>query len=218
MHNIEEFIADLLLSIKAVKLQPYNPFVWANGWNSPIYCDNNKINSSPRLRSLIKMELATTIAENFPDCEVIVGVAPNAIAMGVLVAEELGVPFAFVHPHPKDHGFENIIEGDLKIRKKVVVLDDQVNVGIHTMTAINAVKKSGCKVLGLVSIFDFELRESHEKFEAAQVPYIFLCPLSTLIRRAAEIDYITPEDVEGLHRWHKSPAKWKPSKKLEVRS
>ena len=218
MHNLEDFIADLLLSIKAVKLQPHNPFVWANGWNSPIYCDNNKINSSPRLRSIIKMELATTIAENFPECEVIAGVAPNAIAMGVLVAEELGVPFVFVHPHPKDHGFENMIEGDLKIRKKVVVLDDQVNVGIHTMTAIDAVKKSGCKVLGLVSIFDFELNESHEKFDKAQVTYLPLCTLSTILRRAAEVNYITEGELAGVRKWHNAPAKWKPSKKLGVRS
>ncbi len=210
MHNIEDFIAELLLSIKAVKLQPHNPFVWANGWNSPIYCDNNKLNSSPRLRNIIKMELATTIAENFPDCEVIAGVAPNAIAMGVLVAEELGVPFVFVHPHPKDHGFENMIEGDLKIRKKVVVIDDQVNVGIHTMTAIDAVRKSGCKVLGLVSIFDFELKESHEKFKKADIEYIPLCTLSTILKHAAEIDYITEVELEGLKQWHKAPAKWKP--------
>ena len=209
MHNIEDFIADLLLSIKAVKLQPHNPFVWANGWNSPIYCDNNKLNSSPRLRSIIKMELATTIAENFPDCEIIAGVAPNAIAMGVLVAEQLGVPFVFVHPHPKDHGFENMIEGDLKIRKKVVVLDDQVNVGIHTMTAIEAVRKSGCKVLGLVSIFDFELKESHEKFKKADVEYIPLCTLSTILRHAADINYISEDELAGLKQWHKAPAKWK---------
>lgn len=210
MHNIEDFIAELLLSIKAVKFQPHNPFVWANGWNSPIYCDNNKLNSSPRLRNIIKMELATTIAENFPDCEVIAGVAPNAIAMGVLVAEELGVPFVFVHPHPKDHGFENMIEGDLKIRKKVVVIDDQVNVGIHTMTAIDAVRKSGCKVLGLVSIFDFEFKESHEKFKKAEIEYIPLCTLSTILKHAAEIDYITDVELEGLKQWHKAPAKWKP--------
>jgi orotate phosphoribosyltransferase len=208
MPHIDNFIADLLLSIKAIKIQPRNPFVWANGWNSPIYCDNNKINSSPHLRDLIKLELATTIAENFPDCEVIAGVAPNAIAMGVLVADELGIPFVFVHQHPKDHGLENMIEGDLKIRKKVVVIDDQVNVGIHTMTAINAIKKSGCKVQGLVSIFDFELKEAQERFSTAEVKYIPLCTLSTLLQHAAQIDYIEPSEAKIIKQWQKSPAKW----------
>mgnify|MGYP002868293671 CR=1 FL=1 len=209
MQNIDNFVADLLLSIKAIKFQPHNPFVWANGWNSPIYCDNNKINSSPRLRDIIKLELATTIAENFPECEVIAGVAPNAIAMGVLVADELGIPFVFVHHHPKDHGLENMIEGDLKIRKKVVVIDDQVNVGIHTMTAINAVKKSGCKVQGLVSIFDFELNEAQERFATADVKYIPLCTLSTVLQHAEQINYIDKDAVKVIKQWQKSPANWK---------
>ena len=209
MHSIDEFIAELLLSVKAVKLQPHNPFVWANGWNSPIYCDTNKLNSSPKLRSIVKLELATAIAERFPECEVIAGVAPNAIAMGALVAEELGVPFVFVHPRPKDHGFENIIEGDLKIRKKVVVLDDQVNVGLHTMTAIDAVKKGGCKVLGLVSILDFELKGAHERFDKAEVPYMPLCTLSTTLKHAVNIEYITDDEFKIIKQWQRSPEKWK---------
>ena len=209
MHNIDEFIAKMLLSVKALKLQPHNPFVWANGWNSPIYCDTNKLNSSPTLRSIVKLELATAIAEQFPDCEVIAGVAPNAIAMGVLVAEELGVPFVFVHPRPKDHGFENIIEGDLKIHKKVVVLDDQVNVGLHTMTAIDAVKKGGCKVLGLVSILDFELKGAHDRFAKAAVPYFPLCSLSTALKHANEIDYISDSELKIINQWQRNPEKWK---------
>lgn len=209
MHAIEDYVAELLLRVKAVKLQPHNPFVWANGWSSPVYCDTNKLNSNPRLRNIIKLELATLITETYPSCEVIAGVAPNAIAMGALVAEELGIPFVFVHPQPKDHGFENMIEGDLPIRKKVVVIDDQVNVGIHTMTAINAVKKSGCKPLGLVSIVNFELEEAAELFRQADIAFTPLCALSTILKHAKETEYITQDESKAISKWLKNPSKWK---------
>jgi len=140
MKLLEKQVADKLLKIKAVKLQPKNPFVWASGWNSPIYCDNRKTLSYPKVRNYIKLEIARTIQEMYPEVEVIAGVATGAIAMGAIVADTLGVPFIYVRPKPKDHGLENLIEGDLKPHQKVVVVEDLVSTGGSSLKAVDALR------------------------------------------------------------------------------
>ena len=208
MKNLESFIAQKLLQVKAIKLQPQNPFTWATGWNSPIYCDNRKILSYPRMRNIIKVELARQVIERYPEVEVIAGVAINAIAMGMLVAEELSLPFVYVHPNPKDHGLENMVEGDLRPRQNVVIVEDQVSVGQNSMKVADAIRKSGCKVLGLITIMDYEFPETVRRFKKADVELTSLCGFDAVLQRALETGYISEEDVTIFRNWQKNPSKW----------
>lgn len=208
MKNLEEFVAEKLLRVKAIKLQPQSPFVWANGWKSPVYCDTNKLMSNIEVRNAIKLELARTIAEEYPDCEAIAAVATNAIGISSLVADELGLPFVYVRTQPKDHGFENMIEGSLRIRQKVVIIDDQVNLAEYTMKAVDAVKKNGCKVRGVLTIFDFGLPQAEERFREAEVEYTPLCHLSTVLSYASEVRYTDAAWIEAVRQWLRNPAKW----------
>lgn len=208
MKDLEYFIAQKLLQVKAIKLQPHNPFTWATGWNSPIYCDNRKLLSYPRMRNLIKVELARQVVERYPDVEVIAGVATNAIAMGMLVAEELSLPFIYVHPTPKSHGFENMIEGDLRPRQNVVVIEDQVSVGQNSMKVVDAIRKNGCKVSGLITIFNYELPEASLRFSKNNVEVTSLCGFEAAINRALETGYISDEDLAIFRNWQKNPLKW----------
>lgn len=208
MKDLEQFIASKLLRVKAIKLQPQSPFVWANGWKSPVYCDTNKLMSNIEVRNAIKLELARTIIEQIPDCEAIAAVATNAISIGALVADELGLPFAYVRTQPKDHGFENMIEGSLRIRQKVVIIDDQVNLAEYTMKAVDAVHSNGCKVAGVVTIFDFGLPEAIERFREAEVKYIPLCHLSSVLSLASEEQYTNQEAIDAIRQWLRNPAKW----------
>ncbi len=209
MKDLDNFIAQKLLQVKAIKLQPRNPFIWGSGWVSPIYCDNRKILSYPRMRNIIKIELARKVVELYPDVEVIAGVATNAIAMGMLVAEELSLPFIYVHPTPKDHGFENMIEGDLRPRQNVVVIEDQVSVGDNSMKVVDAIRKNGCKVLGLISIFNYEFADTESKFEKADIEHHPLCGFNSILEQALQTGYITKEDVTLLQNWQKNPLTWK---------
>ncbi len=209
MNQLANFVATKLLRIKAVKIQPKMPFTWVTGWESPIYCDNRKILSYPLTRNVIRLELARVIAEKYPDAEVIAGVSTNAIAISVLVAEALGLPFVYVHPTPKTHAFENQIEGDLRPRQKVVVIEDQVSVGDNCLKVVEALRKNGGNVQGVVSIFHYELTETKKKFTKADVPCDYLCGFDATIRQAQETGYITSEDATVLHTWHKNPANWK---------
>lgn len=208
MKDLESFIAQKLLQVKAIKLQPMNPFTWATGWNSPIYCDNRRILSYPRMRNIIKAELARQVVERYPDVEVIAGVAVNAIAIGMLVAEELSLPFVYVHPNPKDHGFENMIEGDLRPRQNVVIIEDQVSVGHNSMKVAEAIRKNGCKVMGLITIMDYGFADTARRFKEAGVELISLCTFDAVLERARETDYISPEDVTIFRNWQKNPSKW----------
>ncbi len=209
MNTIEDLVAAKLLRVKAIKIQPKMPFTWVTGWHSPIYCDNRKILSYPQIRNLISIELAHTIATKYPDAEIIASVATNAIAMGVLVANELGLPFIYVHPTPKKHGFENQVEGDLPPRKKVVIIEDQVSVGDNCLRVVEAVRKNGGEVLGVVSIFHYEFADTQKKFKKAKVQCDALCGFGAAIRHAEKIEYIAAEDVKVLEIWQKSPATWK---------
>lgn len=208
MNNLENFIAQRLLQVKAIKLQPQNPFTWATGWNSPIYCDNRKILSYPKTRNIIKVELARQVIERYPDVDVIAGVATNAIAMGMLVAEELALPFIYVHPTPKDHGFENMIEGDLKPKQNVVVIEDQVSIGQNSMKVVNAIRKNGCNVLGIISIFNYELQDGITRFKQEKVEVTSLCGLDAILKRALETNYISEDDMIIFRNWQKNPQTW----------
>lgn len=208
MKTLEDFTASTLLQVKSIKLQPQNPFLWATGWSSPIYCDFRKLLSYPRVRNIIKVEIARTILEKYPKVEMIAAVATNAIAMGMLVAEELGLPFVYVNPKPKDHGFENMIEGDLKPRQNVVIIEDQVSVGINSLKVVDVIRKNGCNVLGLVTIFNYNLPNTATKFKKAEVELVALSNFEAVICEALETNYITDDDVELLRQWQKNPAKW----------
>ncbi len=209
MNPLEELVAAKLLRIKAIKIQPKMPFEWVTGWNSPIYCDNRKILSYPQIRNLICVEMAHTIARKYPDVEVIASVATNAIALGVLVADLLGLPFVYVHPTPKTHGFENQIEGDLRPRQNVVVIEDQISVGDNCLKVVEALRKNGGNVQGVLAIFHYELEDTQKKFAKANVACEALCGFKAAIQYAQETEYITAEEAKVLGTWHKSPATWK---------
>ena len=151
MNTLEKLTAEKLLSIRAIKLQPSNPFTWASGWKSPIYCDNRKLISYPRIRTFIKTELCRLILENFPEADAIAGVATGAIAPGALVADALGLPFVYIRSTPKDHGLENLIEGELKPGSKVVVVEDLVSTGTSSLKAVEAIRRDSSEVVGMVA-------------------------------------------------------------------
>jgi len=212
MKKPESLVAERLLKIKAVKLQPSNPFTWASGWKSPIYCDNRKTLSYPTLRNLIKLEISRIILENFGEVDAIAGVATGAIAQGAMVAEELGLPFVYIRSAPKDHGLENLIEGDLKPGQKVVVIEDLISTGGSSLKAVEAVRKDGCEVIGMVAIFTYGFQVAEEKFKAAKVPLLTLCNYNSVLDEAVKTNYIQEEDLETLKLWRKDPANWDPTK------
>ncbi|MBO8459610.1 MAG: orotate phosphoribosyltransferase [Bacteroidetes bacterium] len=209
MKQLEDLVAERLLKVKAVKLQPNNPFVWASGWNSPIYCDNRKTLSYPQIRSFIKTELARLVMEKYPDVEVIAGVATGAIAQGALVADTLGLPFVYVRPKPKDHGLENMIEGDLRPKQKVVVIEDLVSTGGSSLKAVEALRKDGSNVLGMLAIFTYGFPTAAESFERAKVELTTLCNYDAVLRHALDTEYISESDIETLQEWRKDPANWR---------
>ncbi len=209
MKSLEKSVAEKLLKIKAVKLQPNNPFVWASGWNSPIYCDNRKTLSYPQIRNYIKIELTRLILEMYPDVEVIAGVATGAIAQGALVADALGLPFVYIRPTPKDHGLENMIEGDLRPKQKVVVIEDLISTGGSSLKAVEAIRKDGSQVLGMLAIFTYGFPVAEQKFKAAKVKLTTLCNYDAVLSEALATNYIDAEDMETLQEWRKSPSTWK---------
>jgi orotate phosphoribosyltransferase len=208
MKLTEKQVADKLLKIKAVKLQPRNPFTWASGWKSPIYCDNRKTLSYPQIRTYIKTQLCRVIQEQFPDVDVIAGVATGAIAQGVLVADELGLPFIYIRPTPKDHGLENLIEGDLKPRQKVVVVEDLISTGGSSLKAVDAIRSNGSEVLGMVAVFTYGFPVAEQQFRASKVKLITLCDYDAVLTEALNTKYISEEDVETLREWRTNPSEW----------
>ena len=209
MKKIEDLVAERLLKVKAIKLQPNNPFTWASGWNSPIYCDNRKTLSYPSIRSFIKLELARLVLEKYPDVETIAGVATGAIAQGALVADALGLPFVYVRPTPKDHGLENMIEGDLKPKQKVVVIEDLISTGGSSLKAVEALRKDGSTVLGMMAIFSYGFPVAEANFKKANVELTTLCNYDAVLLHALEIDYISQDEIATLQEWRKDPANWK---------
>lgn len=201
-------IAQTLLQIKAIKLSPANPFTWASGWHSPIYCDNRKTLSYPAARKEIYQAFARIIAEKYPQADIIAGVATGAIACGVLTAEELGKPFIYVRSAPKDHGMANQVEGYYEPGAKVVVVEDLISTGGSSLKAVEALRNAGCEVLGMVAIFTYGFPTATANFEKAGVELETLSNYNTLIELAAEQHYIKPEEMETLREWRKSPDTW----------
>ena len=212
MKNVARLLAEKLLKISALKLQPASPFVWASGWNSPIYTDNRRTLSYPEMRSFIKVELTRTIMEQFPDAEAIAGVATGAIAQGALVADMLGLPYAYVRSTPKDHGLENLIEGDLRQGQKVVVIEDLVSTGKSSLKAVEAIRNAGCEVAGMVALFTYGFPVAEENFADAGVKLVTLSNYNAMLEVALSTKYITEADLETLHQWREDPANWTPSR------
>ena len=208
MSILQNMTALKLLQLKAFKFQLKNPFKWANGWLAPLYCDDRKVLSYPKMRDFIRLELARTIAELYPDADVIAGVASNAIAHGVLVAEQLSLPFIYVHPTPKDHGLENQIEGDLRPRQSVVIVENQVNAGNNCVKVVEALRNNGCKVLGIVTIFDFEFPSTQRKISKLGVDLTALTNLDTILHHALHTGTISQEEAKAIKEWQMKPSKW----------
>jgi len=208
MGNTEKEIAGSLLQIKAIKLNPANPFTWASGWQSPIYCDNRKILSYPAVRKQVYESFAKLIAEKYPDAEIIAGVATGAIAHGVLVAEEMGKPFIYVRSSPKSHGLTNQVEGEYTKGAKVVVVEDLVSTGGSSLSAVEALKDAGCEVLGMVAIFTYGFPAAEENFEKAGVKLDTLSNYGAMIELATEQGYVKQEELQTLREWRKNPSVW----------
>jgi orotate phosphoribosyltransferase len=202
-------VAEFLLQIKAVKLQPQNPFTWASGWKSPIYCDNRVILSFPKIRTFIRQEFINLINIEFGKPDVIAGVATGAIAHGALVAEAMGLPFIYVRPEAKSHGLGNQIEGVLNEGQSVVVIEDLISTGGSSLKAVEVLKRAGADVKGLVAIFTYGFENAAKNFEAVNCKYHTLSDYESLIKQAVNTKYVSSEDLDSLNNWRKDPANWK---------
>jgi len=212
MKSLERIVAEKLLEIRAIKLQPANPFTWASGWKSPIYCDNRKTLSYPAVRTLIKLELARIIAEKYETANAIAGVATGAIAQGALVADMLGLPFAYIRSERKDHGLENLIEGELQTNAKVVVIEDLVSTGKSSLSAVQAVRDFGCEVVGMVAIFSHGFPVAEKSFKKANVELTTLSNYDVVIEEAIKTGFIDKSHLSILQEWRKDPASWMQTK------
>ncbi|WP_297088510.1 orotate phosphoribosyltransferase [uncultured Draconibacterium sp.] len=208
MESTQIEITKRLLEINTIKIQPDNPFTWASGWKSPIYCDNRKTLSYPDTRSYIRDAFVKLIQAKYPEAEVIAGVATGAIAIGALVADKLGLPFIYVRSKPKGHGLENLIEGDLKPFQKVVVVEDLVSTGISSLKAAEAVNNFGGEVVGMVSIFTYNFPLANENFKKAGIELTSLSRYQILIDLSLEKGDISKDQVESLMEWREDPANW----------
>lgn len=201
-------IADFLLQIKAIKLQPDEPFTWASGWKSPIYCDNRIALSNPRIRTYIRQELVKAIERNYGRPDAIAAVATGAIAQGALVSESMGLPFIYVRPEPKQHGAKNQIEGDISQIHSVVVVEDLISTGKSSLNAVMALRNSGIIVKGMVSIFNYGFDVAKESFKNAQCPLYSLSNYDTMITKALQSKYINESQLESLKDWREHPDSW----------
>ena len=209
MDNQKKAFAAMLLKVKAIKLQPQEPFTWASGWKSPFYCDNRKTLSFPNLRSYVKQGLVHAIHKHFPQAEAVAGVATGAIAQGALVADELALPFAYVRSKPKDHGLANLIEGELKPGLKVVVVEDLISTGGSSLKAVEAIRQHGCEVVGMVASYTYGFPVAEEAFRQAGVQLVTLTDYEHVVAEALETGYISQAEVPMLAEWRKDPANWK---------
>lgn len=208
MEDLKKVFAGKLLAIKAIKLQPNDPFTWASGWKSPFYCDNRKTLSYHDVRSFVKLELTHAVMENFPEAEAVAGVATGAIAQGALVADELALPYAYVRPKPKDHGMKNQIEGQLPEGAKVVVVEDLISTGGSSLKAVAALREAGFKVVGMVASYTYGFPIAEQALKDADVKLVTLTDYEHVVEKALEIGYIKEGDVEMLHQWRRDPANW----------
>lgn len=208
MVEIKKLFAQKLMDIKAIKLQPNEPFTWASGWKSPIYTDNRKTLGHPSLRSFVKLELCHVIQENFPEADAVAGVATGAIAQGALVAEELGLPYCYVRPKPKDHDMGNQVEGEIKKGAKVIVVEDLISTGGSSLKAVAALREYGVEVIGMVASFTYGFPVAEEAFREAGVKLITLSDYNAVVEQAAETGYIKEEEKAVLAEWRKDPSVW----------
>ncbi len=203
-------IAGELLRIQAVKLQPKDPFTWASGWKSPIYCDNRKTLSFPTVRTYIRQRFSELIEKEFGKPDVIAGIATGGIPQGVLVAQELGLPFIYVRSNVKDHGLGNLIEGTYEAGQNVIVVEDLISTGGSSLQGVQALKDEGLKVKGLIAIFSYGFDTADEAFEKAECPYVVLSDYDHLIEQAVNLEYIKEEELDQLKKWRELPSTWTP--------
>lgn len=209
MEDLKKVFAGKLLGIKAIKLQPNDPFTWASGWLSPFYCDNRKTLSFHDVRSFVKLELVHSILKHFPEATAVAGVATGAIAQGMLVADELALPYAYVRPKPKDHGMKNQIEGELPKGSKVVVVEDLISTGGSSLKAVAALREAGYEVVGMVASYTYGFPVAEKAFEEAGVELVTLTDYEHVVAKALEIGYINEAEVALLDEWRKDPQNWK---------
>lgn len=201
-------VSDFLLQIKAIKLNNTRPFTWASGLRSPIYCDNRVTLSYPKVRTYMRQQFVKAIQETFGDVDAIVGVATGGIAQGALIAQELGVPFAYVRSTSKGHGLENMIEGVVEPGQSVIVVEDLISTGGSSLKAVTALREAKCIVKGMVAIFTYQLKTALDNFEKEECKLVTLADYDTLIRQAAENNYIKDSDMQSLIKWREHPKKW----------
>ena len=201
-------IAELLIQINAIKLEPKNPFTWASGWKSPIYCDNRVVLSYPDTRSFLAQKIAEQAQQIYNKDYVVAGVATGAIGIGVLVADILNAPFIYVRPRPKSHGRQNQIEGKLETDQKVLVIEDLISTGKSSLNAVNAIKKEGVEVLGMLGLFDYGFDLARENFKEEEIQLYTLSDYNNLIIEAEQSNYIKAEEISLLKSWRVSPSKW----------
>jgi orotate phosphoribosyltransferase len=204
----EKAIAEKLLQVQAVKLSPEKPFTWASGWKSPIYCDNRKVLSFPFVRDFIKSELCSVIFEQYPDADVLAGVATAGIAWGAMAADQLKLPYMYVRPKPKEHGLGNQIEGHYEAGQKVVVIEDLISTGKSSLQVVEVLRNAGLEVIAMVSIFNYGFTIAEEAFASANVPFKSLSNYQALISIAVEKNLVTAETEQMLLEWRKSPSTW----------
>lgn len=209
MDTLKKDFASKLLNVKAIKLQPNDPFTWASGWKSPFYCDNRKTLSYPGLRNFVKLELVHSVLEHFPEAEAVAGVATGAIAQGALVADELNLPFVYVRSKAKDHGMGNLIEGELEKGSKVVVVEDLISTGGSSLKAVAALREAGYEVVGMVASYTYGFPVAAEAFAEAGVRLETLTDYDHVVAEAVATGYIAESDVEVLAEWRKNPSEWR---------
>lgn len=200
--------AEKLLQAEAVRLSPAQPFTWASGWKSPIYCDNRRVLSQPFIREFIKSELCNAVFEKFPEAELVAGVATAGIAWGAMVSDQLKLPFIYVRPKPKEHGLGNQIEGAFQAGQKAVVVEDLISTGKSSLQVVEVLRQNGVEVIGMVSIFNYRFDVAKEAFKKAGVPYHSLTDYPSLLSLAGQRGIIRPEDEEVLLKWRADPANW----------
>lgn len=209
MDTLKKDFASKLLNVKAIKLQPNDPFTWASGWKSPFYCDNRKTLSYPGLRNFVKLELVHAVLEHFPEAEAVAGVATGAIAQGALVADELNLPFVYVRSKAKDHGMGNLIEGELEKGSKVIVVEDLISTGGSSLKAVAALREAGYEVVGMVASYTYGFPVAAEAFAEAGVRLETLTDYDHVVAEAVATGYIAESDVEVLAEWRKNPSEWR---------
>ena len=207
-NNYKSLTAEILLKLKAIKLNPSDPFIWASGLKSPIYCDNRILLSDPKSRNIIANYFSEIIKNKYDDVEVIAGVATGAIGIGILVAQKLNLPFIYVRPEAKKHGRKNQIEGKISANQKIVVIEDLISTGKSSLNTVKALRDSNLEVMGMVAIFTYGFNKSIENFEKNKVDLDTLSDYNELIKKATEIKYVKEKDSETLKKWNEDPENW----------